>query len=239
LLAVEDPHPAFVPLTFARAAEHHMGQDAYTIGFPLVEMLGTAPRLNKGLISSTVGMGGDTNQIQISAEVQPGNSGGPLLNERAEVIGVVSSTLNPLNVLQRSGGSLPQNVNFAIKQRVAREFLLAHQVTPMNSPDEKVTDAFDLAKQSLVLVRGGIVTEADLKQPALLCVYGYQSIQDVWYRFRFFQIQFFDMKSGDAVLKAGHYRDDMFSSEDAALDRVFKEVCGKFFPDRPNPFQKK
>src|SRR5256885_1274901 len=78
-------------------------------------------RINKGLVSSAFGIADDTNHVQFSAAVQPGNSGGPLLNERVEVIGVVEATLSASSLLLQ--GSLPQNVNFAIKNGPVREFL--------------------------------------------------------------------------------------------------------------------
>ncbi|MBI3853860.1 MAG: trypsin-like peptidase domain-containing protein [Verrucomicrobia bacterium] len=236
LITVDGAHDPFRPLPFASDTNYHMGQDAYTMGFPLAEVLGTAPRLNKGLISSTVGMEDNPKQLQVSAEVQPGSSGAPLLNERGEAIGIVAATLNPMNVLARTGGNLPQNVNFAIKAGPIHEFLATANIT-LPAAAENQKSGFEEAKASLALVRGGIVEEADLKQPALLCRYVYASIWDVWFRFRVFHIEFYDLKKGEWVLKAGQYGDNMFSSEDGVLDRTFEEICAKFFPERPNPFK--
>src|SRR6185295_18808891 len=131
-----------------------------------------------------------------------------------EAIGVVVATLNPLKVLAESGGGLPQNVNFAIKTGPIREFLAAANLTPAAPPADPSAEAFESARKSLALVRAGNVTEQDLKQPALFCRCSYASTFDMWFRFRVFQIVFFDAKKGDAVFKAGQYRDDMISSED-------------------------
>ena len=60
--------------------------------------------------------------LQISAPVQPGNSGGPLLDASGHLVGIVTSKLNAANVA-RYTGDIPQNVNFAIKAEVARTFL--------------------------------------------------------------------------------------------------------------------
>ena len=92
---------------------------------------------------------------------------------------------------------------------------------------------------SLGLVRPGNVTDEELKQPVLLCVFGYYSFFDMWWRFRSVQIEFLDLKKGDVVFKTGQYRDDPFSSENAELDHLFAEISGRFFPDRPNPFKGK
>ena len=72
-------------------------------------------------------MGDDARMIQISAPVQPGNSGGPLLDSSGRVIGVVNSKLNEI-AYAKATGDLPQNVNFAIKANVAMNFLDAHSV---------------------------------------------------------------------------------------------------------------
>jgi serine protease Do len=54
--------------------------------------------------------------------VQPGNSGGPLIDEFGNVVGVVTSKLNVL-LVARLTNDVPQNINFAIKSTVALNFL--------------------------------------------------------------------------------------------------------------------
>jgi S1-C subfamily serine protease len=68
------------------------------------------------------GPGNDARLLQITVPVQPGNSGGPLLDSSGNVVGVIVSGLDAMWILE-STGSLPQNVNFAIKAGVARAFL--------------------------------------------------------------------------------------------------------------------
>ena len=108
------------PLHFRRNTDYRMGEDVYTIGYPMSNILGQAPRLSKGLISATVGLKDDPEQLQISAEIQPGSSGGPLFDEDGMTIGVIQKTLNPIHVMFRTGGALPQNVNFAMKSHIAK-----------------------------------------------------------------------------------------------------------------------
>ncbi len=67
-----------------------------------------------GHVASLFGIDEDPRVFQISAPLQPGNSGGPLFNSRGEVIGVVVSTLNAAFLYERAR-ALPQNVNFAVK----------------------------------------------------------------------------------------------------------------------------
>jgi S1-C subfamily serine protease len=77
----------------------------------------------------------DTRHLQISAEVQTGNSGGPLLDTSGNVGGVVSSKLNALKVVKATG-DLPQNINFAIKTGALRD-LLDNGTVPYNTADRK------------------------------------------------------------------------------------------------------
>ncbi len=114
----------FRALPFALENNVSLGESAFTIGFPNVQLQGLEPKFTDGKISSLSGLRDDPNRYQISVPVQPGNSGGPLVDHNGKVIGVVVARLNDLGVLQTSG-SLPQNVNYAIKGQVALGFAQA------------------------------------------------------------------------------------------------------------------
>lgn len=90
------------------------GDEVLTLGFPLISIQGQEQKATFGRINALSGIQGDARLIQIDVPIQPGNSGGPLLNNRGEVIGVVTATLNQIVTLRESG-SLPQNVNYAVK----------------------------------------------------------------------------------------------------------------------------
>ena len=78
-------------------------------------------------MSALTGLGNNTNQIQITAPIQPGSSGSPVLNKKGEVVAVVSMKLSDL-VMAKATGSVGQNVNFAINGQTLRTFLDAHKV---------------------------------------------------------------------------------------------------------------
>jgi S1-C subfamily serine protease len=108
---------AYLSLAPARAAR--MGELLFTIGFPISAFLGTEAKLTEGTVSALSGPGGEISFIQITAPVQPGNSGGPVVNGQGQIIGIVSSTIAALPFLMATGVA-PQNVNWAVKADYAR-----------------------------------------------------------------------------------------------------------------------
>jgi len=90
------------------------GEQVLTIGYPLISVQGQESKVTFGNINALSGIKGDVRFAQIDVPIQPGNSGGPLINQQGEVVGVVTATLNVIQTLRESG-SLPQNVNYAVK----------------------------------------------------------------------------------------------------------------------------
>lgn len=91
-----------------------VGARVFTIGYPNPTLMGSEPKLTDGIINSLTGVGDDPRTYQISVPLQVGNSGGPLLNMRGEVLGITTYKLNAAKVFKWTG-DLPQNVNYAVK----------------------------------------------------------------------------------------------------------------------------
>ena len=108
------------------------GDDVIVFGFPLLGQLSSAGNLTKGSVTALSGLRDDTRFFQMSAPIQLGNSGGPVLNSSGRVIGVVTSKLNAAQEL-KSSGDIAQNVNFALKASVLRMFLAANNVSYLKS----------------------------------------------------------------------------------------------------------
>lgn len=103
-----------IPFSFADVNSIKVGQEVFTLGFPLGDIMGTKSRLSTGRINSQFGIQDDPRLFQISNPLQPGNSGGPLFNNKGELVGIVVSSLNAKYFYENTG-IIPQNVNFAVK----------------------------------------------------------------------------------------------------------------------------
>jgi S1-C subfamily serine protease len=101
-------------LSFGRTGSFKLGDPVFTIGYPASDILGPEPKFTDGSISSLSGLGGEASLLQITVPIQPGNSGGPLVNEQGYAIGVVTSSAAVRPFLQATG-TLPQNINWAVK----------------------------------------------------------------------------------------------------------------------------
>ena len=104
-----------------------VGESVIVVGFPLSGLLGTGIQASSGDVSALSGVANDSRVFQISAPVNPGNSGGPLFDRRGNLIGIVRSKLDAMKMM-KSMGDVPQNINFAIKSNVLTSFLQVQAV---------------------------------------------------------------------------------------------------------------
>lgn len=142
------------PLPFGSEKLPARGDEVLTLGYPLLQIQGQDQKASFGRINSLSGVQGDSRYIQIDVPVQPGNSGGPLLNSSGEVIGVVSSGLNQIAVLKASG-VIPQNVTYAVKADRAEALCrgldgLGH--LPHGGGSKPMPEVIKSAEKSVVLI---------------------------------------------------------------------------------------
>ena len=146
----------FIPLPLATSRGVKLGGMVATVGFPNIGLQGFAPKLAKGEIASLSGAGDDARYFQISVPVQPGNSGGALVDERGNVVGVVSAKLSAKAALAASG-ALPENVNYAVKSSFLLSFLesvpeVSAKLKEPNTKEAKFEDVVKSAQDAAVLV---------------------------------------------------------------------------------------
>ena len=103
-----------IPIRHFKSVNARVGENVITFGYPFGEILGSSPKLTDGRISDTSGMNDNPTHYQITNPIQPGNSGGPLINKSGHLIGVVIGSMSDQYAVEISG-AVPQNVNFAVK----------------------------------------------------------------------------------------------------------------------------
>jgi S1-C subfamily serine protease len=113
-------------------------QDVYVAGYPFGRKISTGVKVTKGIISSLTGIGNNFSNIQIDAALQPGNSGGPILDERGNVVGVAVAKLDVKKTL-KNYGVIPENTNFGIKTSVVRSILKSSNVNLLKPNQRKIS----------------------------------------------------------------------------------------------------
>jgi S1-C subfamily serine protease len=135
----------------------NFGEAVFTIGFPDPDVQGWQPKLTRGEISGLSGFQDDTNEYQISVPTQPGNSGGALIDEQGNVVGIVAAILKA-SVADIKAGIMPQNVNYAIKSYCTKTLLDSLPGGPLKlkpenlSGDRKFEDVVKVSQDAVALV---------------------------------------------------------------------------------------
>ena len=155
-LALLKAYGRFAPLPIAASRPVRLGNTVATVGFPNTGLQGFSPKLAKGEIASLSGAADDPRYFQISVPVQPGNSGGALVDERGNVIGIVSAKLDA-SVALAASGALPENVNYAVKSSLLLSFLesvpdVSAKLKAPVTVDRKFEDVVKSAQEAAVLV---------------------------------------------------------------------------------------
>lgn len=92
-----------------------VGENVFTLGYPkALNLLGKEVKYTNGVISSKTGVNGDISTYQTNVAVQPGNSGGPLFNNKGDVIGIISAKIIRDDV---------ENVSYAVKSSYLRNLI--------------------------------------------------------------------------------------------------------------------
>jgi S1-C subfamily serine protease len=151
---LQGPPDIFKSFAKIRDRSIRSGDGVTAIGFPFHGLLSSDFTVTTGIVSSLSGIKNDSRYLQISAPVQPGNSGGPLIDSSGHVVGIVSEKINAIGVL-RVTGAIPENINFAIKPGAIRDFLdnsvVAYE-TAAPGAELKTSDIADAARAWTLLI---------------------------------------------------------------------------------------
>jgi S1-C subfamily serine protease len=153
LIKAEAKAPKCLPISKGEI-ELGLGRPVFTIGFPNPILQGVEPKYTDGKVSALAGMGDDKNFYQVSVPVQPGNSGGALVdNDTGWVVGVITLRLD-----NTSDGRSAQNVSYAIKSAALNRFIESYkkseseEIKIASSSVAKPGEFIELAKHSAVQI---------------------------------------------------------------------------------------
>lgn len=144
------------PHLLLRRSQPRLGEDIAAYGFPLSGLLSDSIKVTTGNINSLVGMENDTRYLQVSTPLQPGNSGGPVVDQWGSIIGVSTAALG--SKFTNETGIAAQNVNFAIRSNVVELFLQSRSIqfdaadAPADAKPLSTADLSDKVVPSVVQV---------------------------------------------------------------------------------------
>lgn len=121
-------------------------QEIIVAGYPFGDKVSSTLKFTQGIVSSIAGLGNDYSQIQIDAALQPGNSGGPILDVHGNVVAVAVAKLSLKRIL-KDYGVVPENTNFGVKASAVRNLMEGNNV-PFKNPNSVKTSKQELSKNA-------------------------------------------------------------------------------------------
>ena len=123
LLTLSEPYPAEYSLNVNDFKIGDTGATIYVIGYPMSSIFGSFhPTITEGIISNPLGFGERYGEFQITAKVNPGNSGGPIFDKYGKIVGIVTGKVDSEKVLENEG-FMPEDINYAVKTDRVLSFL--------------------------------------------------------------------------------------------------------------------
>ena len=162
-LYAPDPSPRWLSLA---EGDLRLGLRVHAAGYPYYSIAGTSLNLTGGNVSALAGVDDDRRFFSFTAPVQPGNSGGPLIDAHGGVLGLVVARLSEDFIVETTG-SLPQNVNYALAEGELAGFLRENGVPPADAglanydTDDGVPDGFDSAVVPIICEAPGASASLD------------------------------------------------------------------------------
>jgi S1-C subfamily serine protease len=130
---------------FRRDQTIDLGESLMVFGFPHYRAVSTALNITNGIVSATVGVGNDPTNFQMNAALQPGNSGGPVIDAAGLAIGVAVARLNDVRIMATTG-TVPQTMNYAVRGQIAEAFLLSNGIMVEKVRSDGTVDLREVAR---------------------------------------------------------------------------------------------
>jgi S1-C subfamily serine protease len=141
-----------VPLPLRSNAPIWLGESILAAGYPLMDLLGADLKVSTGNVSGLTGSHSDVSRFQFTAPIGSGSSGGAIIDEFGNLIGVTSASLAHENI--RGRGAISENVNFGIKASLVHEMLAAAGIDLPHTP--LLTD--NVRREVVQRLRRGVVS---------------------------------------------------------------------------------
>ena len=159
VLELASAFPSAQSIPNSRMGDARTGRAAIVLGYPMAGVLGEQmPSLTSGIVSKTAGFGNDPTTFLLTTKVNKGNSGGPVFDDRGNLIGVVVSKLDTLKIYEKRG-FIPEDVNQAIK--ISRVFELMNWSSgttpaPDETPPLALEDIYQIMLPKVVIIAGSL-----------------------------------------------------------------------------------
>ena len=143
------------PLVFGPDNRILAGEVVIALGFPLAGVLSSEAHVTSGTVTALAGLRNDSRYLQMSAPIQPGNSGGPLLDAYGRIVGMVTSKLSAAWMADATG-DIPQNVNFALNSSSLKGFLDANDIEYKTDPTQaelSIPEIAEAAKRAVLFIK--------------------------------------------------------------------------------------
>ena len=153
LLKLKEPFPSSFSLSINDIKKPIPGEQIYLMGYPMSSILGRYnPSISQGIVSKISGFGEVDGEFQITAKMNKGNSGGPIFNDRGEIIGVSVGKLNKSEIL-KNDGFIPEDVNIGISGQVVANFLNSSIKTNVNENEKyNASKIYEYMRPSVVFI---------------------------------------------------------------------------------------
>ena len=130
ILKIDTKPSSVLPISYGNP---EILQEIYAAGFPFGEKVSTTIKMTEGIVSSLTGFGNNYSHFQMTAALQPGNSGGPIFDDKGNVVGVAVAKIDKEYAIKNLG-VIPENTNFGIKSSIVINFLESNSIGNLSSP---------------------------------------------------------------------------------------------------------